>query len=481
MKKNVKWIISIVIIVLMIASGLFYLVRLTERKNSYEKYAAFFGQEEDFDVLFFGTSHVINGIYPMELWNSYGIVSYNFGGHANKLAITYWVMENALEYTTPRLVVIDCHGLQADEKIYNLEYLHLSLDAFPLNQTKLQAVCDLVSDGQQRMSLLWNFSTYHNRWAELTEDDFKPQPTATKGAETRVNVAVPNEVVYLDSSQRATASSVSIEYLERMIEDCQARGIEVLLTYLPYPATEEQQETANHVFDIAEKYQIEYLDYYTLASQVDFSVDCYDADSHLNASGAKKVTAYVGQYIMEHFDIPDQRENEAYSSWNDDYEAYKELKISHIKAQIAADNYLMLLYDQSFSSCIYLSGTADLEKSEIEWKLLKNLGIPDTMLQKHEASLIMLDQLDGSISCVHLNEELESVFGTLRLQEADGDYQITIDQEPVLTIEKDHNAAFLVFDNDTKELLVQTICIDSTEPAAVWQIEAAEEDHILIE
>jgi hypothetical protein len=61
-----------------------------ERKASDFKYANFFEQDEDFDVLFFGTSHVINGIFPMELWNEYGIVSYNFGGHGNEIATSYW-------------------------------------------------------------------------------------------------------------------------------------------------------------------------------------------------------------------------------------------------------------------------------------------------------------------------------------------------------------------------------------------------------
>lgn len=473
MKKNVKWLIGIAAVVLLIAAGLFWLTRLTERKDSYEKYASFFAQEENFDVLFFGTSHVINGIYPMELYRSYGIISYNFGGHANKLATTYWVMKNALEYTTPRLVVIDCHSLQADEKIYNLEYLHLSLDAFALSRTKIQAVNDLVPDQAQRMSLLWNFSTYHNRWTELTQDDFEPVPTVTKGAETRVNVAVPNEVIYLDPSQKETKPSVSISYLERMIEECRAQGIEVLLTYLPYPATAEQQEAANHVFDIAEKYQVEYLDYYTLAAQVDFSVDCYDADSHLNASGAKKVTAYIGQYIMEHYDIPDQRENEAYNGWREDYEAYKELKLKHINAQLSADHYLMLLYDQSFSSCIYLR-TA-VERTCIEWKLLKNLGVPDEMLCASEPSLLLINQLDGSISEIRAGEELESDFGTLRLQEGEGTYQILLNQEQVIAVGQNNGAAFLVFDNDTKELLTQAVCTPSAEPSAIWLIEPQEE------
>lgn len=68
---------------------------IVARKDSYFKYEPFFKQEENFDVLFMGTSHVLNAVYPMELWNDYGIVSYNFGGHGNYLPTTYCIMKNA--------------------------------------------------------------------------------------------------------------------------------------------------------------------------------------------------------------------------------------------------------------------------------------------------------------------------------------------------------------------------------------------------
>lgn len=67
-------------------------------------------------MLFMGTSHVLNAVYPMELWNDYGIVSYNFGGHGNYLPTTYCIMKNALEYTTPKLMVIDCFFLGQNKK-----------------------------------------------------------------------------------------------------------------------------------------------------------------------------------------------------------------------------------------------------------------------------------------------------------------------------------------------------------------------------
>jgi len=84
---------------------------ITKRKDSYVKTADFFSQEENFDVLFFGSSHMTNGIFPMELWKNYGIISYNLGNHSEKIKVTYNNILLALEYTNPKLIVLDTHRL----------------------------------------------------------------------------------------------------------------------------------------------------------------------------------------------------------------------------------------------------------------------------------------------------------------------------------------------------------------------------------
>ncbi len=453
MKKIIKSIIGAVAVIAMIAVGLKILGQITERKDSYEKYADFFSQEEDFDVLFFGTSHVINGVYPMELWEDYGIVSYNFGGHGNRIATTYWVMRNALEYTSPKLVVIDCQNLEDNRKVVSLEYTHISFDAFPLTKTKIEAVMDFLDESKGSLSLLWEFSTYHSRWLELTEEDFNPEPTTTKGAERRINVATANTYENIDSSQKMEGSTISVDYLEMMIEYCQDNGIEVLLTYIPYPANETQQEAANSAFDIAEKYGVNYLDYDTLLEQVDFSTDCYDAASHLNPSGANKITDYIGQYIMDNYDIDDQRDNEAYSDWNDDYEAYKETKLENLTSQTEKTNFVMLLYDRSISSCVFMSSA--VKEGTIMWNLYENLGISDEMLLSTEPRLIFVDVYDDTVECVYLDDELGTNAGTLMLRETDGGYEIIRNGAEVLSIDSSESLAFIVFDKDTKEVLVK--------------------------
>ena len=141
MLRKIKIILSCFVTLCLTVCILGRLTDLMERKDSRSKYADFFEQKDNFNVLFMGTSHVINAVQPMELWDDYGIVSYNLGGHANRIATTYWTMENALDYTTPDLVVIDTFSVSNKMKCYDVfSYIHLSLDAFPLSPTKIKAV-----------------------------------------------------------------------------------------------------------------------------------------------------------------------------------------------------------------------------------------------------------------------------------------------------------------------------------------------------
>ena len=71
--------------------------RLTRRDDGARKYGPFFEDQQDYDVLFLGTSRVLDGISPMELWRDYGITSYNMGNSSECLEVTEWVLRLALE------------------------------------------------------------------------------------------------------------------------------------------------------------------------------------------------------------------------------------------------------------------------------------------------------------------------------------------------------------------------------------------------
>ena len=339
-------------------------------------------------MLFLGTSHVINAVYPMELWEDYGIVSYNMAGHGNKMPTTYWVFENALLETTPKLVVIDCLKISQDYYAsYLFSQVHISMDAIPLSSTKIQAIKELVdqeetllyaiehpeTEAREEISLLWDFSVYHARWEELNRTDFEIESSPEKGAEARVAVTQPRSVTEVSPSERVDVNVRGVEYLKKIIEECQEAGIEVLLTYLPFPASMTEQREAYTIADIAEEYGVNYVNFLEM-DVVNYYTDMYDEDSHLNPSGAHKITAYLGEYISEHYDLPDRREDEAYAFWNEDFTEYREYMEGLLLSQTSLDRYLMLLSDDSYDALISIED-ASLADDLIYRRLLLNIGV----------------------------------------------------------------------------------------------------------
>lgn len=420
MKRKILGIGKVLLFCVILVGCLTKVVSVLERKTSDIKYTPFFEQEVDYDVLFMGSSHVVNGVFPMELWEDYGIVSYNFGGHGNQMGTSYWVMKNALDYATPKLMVIDVFGVHEQMKrSVTAEQMHEAFDAFPMSETKYHMVQDLFDDETEevyasRWEYFWDFGKYHSRWNDLKAEDFQRPLNKEKGAESRIDVAVPADYPICSKEEVLQEDTLAMEYLCKMIEECQERGIEVLLTHLPYPSEPGYQIAANSVYKIAEKYDVNYINFVHMNHVVDYATDCYDVSSHLNPSGARKVTEYLGDYIMSHYDIPDRRDDADYEQWQEDYAAYTQLKYENLRAQSDLDDYLMLLRDENLNAYVYIAAQSGYLQEPMTSKLLNNVRVYDSLpileqvVQEGSDYLFIADNTKSKTmeSALHESEEV---------------------------------------------------------------------------
>ena len=461
MRHNGKRILACLLSFILLAACLSITADIAELKDGDYKYEDFFAEEDNFDVLFLGTSHVIDGIYPMELWKDYGITSYNMGGHGNLLPTTYWMMKLALQYTNPSLIVIDCMNLYHNYKTSKIfSQVHQSLDAFPLSLTKIRAVYDLLDDdvmdrmieegivevSEERIpiSLLWNFSVYHSRWTELKENDFQLEMNIQKGAEYLITVAEPNDILSVPEDEKIEDDTIGVQYLERMIEECQAGGIDILLINLPFPAEENDLLSANRVYDIAEEYGVDYINFLAM-DVVDYETDCADEGSHLNASGARKVTSYLGNYITEHYDVIDRRTDPDYDDWNEDYQIYREYKIDILLEQDELDVYLMLLADQNWDAVLELYDLQILENDSY-CKLLENLGVDVDLVKEKKFNVINVSAAGESVT-YRVVEQPEESECSVRISVTDHDLQEVVDTVSFdITSEWDSVGTHVIYD-----------------------------------
>ncbi len=405
MRTIVRRIFWAIISIILVSAGMLGLSGVVEVKTAYRKNHEFIRQDTQYDVLFLGTSHVLNGVFPMEMWKEYGITSYNLSGHAHRIPATYWVMMNALDYAAPKVIVVDCFWLEKDEK-YEGAMEHESFDSIPLSGNKVRAVFDLFDTMDKRVEYLWNFSTYHGRWWDLGEDDFTCGEGVEKGASLMVEVAKPRMVERV-WEEGQSIDSVGVDYLKKILEECEERDIEVLLTYLPFPAGRVDQISARYTEKIAEQYGVNYINFLDL-DIVDYETDCADSSSHLNVSGAGKVTDYLGRYISENYDIADHRTDQMAERWSADYERYLSYKIQIISSLESLEKCLMMLTDPNLSCCIYVDrGTGIWDSDSGYDKLVMNL-VPQkelsglqSAIRDDESYLLVADRAgDNVIECV---------------------------------------------------------------------------------
>lgn len=160
-----------------------------------------------------------------------------------------------------------------------------------------------------------------------------------------------------------------------MIEYCKENDIDIIVTYAPYPAKDYYIAESKYVKTVCDEYGVDYINFLEM-DVVNYNIDCSDATSHLNPSGARKVTDYLGKYIMENYNIPDQRGNESYSFWNEDYNKFIDFKIKELARQEDDRNsYLSLLYyEKDIGYKIQISSSLDIEKDSVLKQLLENIN-----------------------------------------------------------------------------------------------------------
>ncbi len=417
LNKVVKRICSCAILICILVLSISRVSFILENKESANRYAAYFAEEKDIDVLFLGSSHVGCGFLPMELWNDYGVSSYNLAGAGDTLPVAYWTLVNALDYQKPELVVLDVYDFTPGSIVnYKMGRVHTQFDAFPLSIHKIQMMLDLFHDEdltelgtdiniyKKRCSLLFGLEEYHTRWSELAESDFEGRDQVVtnsriwKGSNILINIeersgriAEQSEIFAIGLNGQEYDDQ-SKEYLEKTIELCREEGIELLLINTGYDCIEESQVFHDSVEEIAAENGIKYIDF-TKEGIINFDTDLDSTghNSHVNVSGAQKFTKYIGNEIDTNYNLIDHREDEAYQDWEQDYIDYTESKIEILSAQESVYSYLLLLYDDDYKVEIQIRDSAVYNDTKT-MNLLANLGIE---MNDIDSNFISLDVATG--------------------------------------------------------------------------------------
>ncbi len=312
-----------------------YLTLSPEGSLTEEYYASV--AETQHDVLFIGDCEVYESFVPAVLWKEYGISSYVRGGAQQLVWHSYYMLEDALRYETPEIVVFNVLALKYGEP-QREAYNRLALDGMEWSPVKADAIRASMSEEEDFLTYVFPFFRYHSRWGELTDEDFtyalKEKPTVSDSGYLMQTAVVPHDPAddiepspLVDYTLPATAMA----YLDRMVALCRDRGIELILIKAP------TNNWRYHWYDEWEAQIVDYaessdLAYYNLipdadAMGLDMRTDSYDGGVHLNVYGAEKLTRYFGRILSETHHAPDRRgEADLSAAWQARVDCYESRK-----------------------------------------------------------------------------------------------------------------------------------------------------------
>ncbi len=106
-------------------------------------------------------------------------------------------------------------------------------------------------------------------------------------------------------------SAYAMKYLDKMRKLCEKEGIKLLLVKAPSLAPQWYEGQNQQVLDYAEKYGLDYVNFYELLKEtgIDYETDSYDGGLHMNYSGARKLSRYLGRYLKRHMKWEDHRDD----------------------------------------------------------------------------------------------------------------------------------------------------------------------------
>ena len=358
--RNVVNVIAISVITVFLICRISYLL---EGKTTYENYAAFVTNKEEYDVLLMGSSHVRYGLYPMDLWKEYGITSYNISGDSNTLAVSYWVLRQAFKYHIPKVLVMDIYDVSPNNIIYSWEFVHDATGIYPITIDKIRMVEDLSRNkdwtnhyGEQigtRWDILFKLAEFHDRWQKLKAGDFwkysdyVKKSTIKKGAKISTRVEVDDDRKH-NSIQDARYDDLARSYLEKIIDLCRENNIKLVLINTGYNGNDEMELFANSIPEIAKYYNLEYIDF-TGMDLMDYTRDFQTngENTHVNVLGAEKLTRYLGKYLSENNMVIDHRGENGYEKWDMDYQQYRDYMMQELEDFEFLSEYIEMTKDNN--------------------------------------------------------------------------------------------------------------------------------------
>ena len=298
--------------------------------RDYRRISGFFEEKEGaLDAVFLGSSATYAYWTPPVAFAEYGITVYSLSSAAQPTFAAKFLIEDARKTQPDALYIINVtHLLENYEK-----YLHKLLVYYPNSINKLEMTNYLSDIGglsfSEKIEQFFPIIRFHDRWSELTQDDFDRSEEQYKCGSTYksfLSKVTSFSPVEYDFQTTENLPENMARGLTDLMDYCEDENVRVLFVIMPQALTEQERFfKQNTTVSILEERGFDVLDLrkHTEEIGLDYSKDFYN-EKHTNIHGSLKVTEYISDYLIENYDFEYKRGKEEYSDWTEATEGYYE-------------------------------------------------------------------------------------------------------------------------------------------------------------
>lgn len=317
--KNVylKRLIRVISCIIIIAA-VFYMVIPPQSGMAYVLNETY--KDKPLDILCVGSSHMMNGLNPIQMFNEKGYAAYDFANISQAPWQSYFYIKEACKVKDPSLVIVDIYTMGTRQNVdtqYKDYQTVTNLNPFPLSTDKISAAFASKADSRLDILLRFPYLEIYRSFSGLTLSKFYGEKDLSFGY--RVFTAVEPYYDFTDVKDITDSTPIhpkNEKYLRLIIEYCQDNDIDLLLINTPWCCvTPEAQRYFNYIGEVAAEYGVPFLNGCNYFEEMgyDCMTDTSGNSGHLNHSGVTKFTSFVDEYLSENYDLPDRRDDVYYT------------------------------------------------------------------------------------------------------------------------------------------------------------------------
>lgn len=283
----------------------------------------------DIDVILFDGSDVLRFYDPLDAWNKYGYTSYNYATSSAQADMLRFYAQESRETHDAKVYVFDLRTITFVTNEISESTLRNWSDSVPVfSWVRTKGIYSYIFNRDKTEidipSYFLDIIKYHTKYDSLASEyqwsymDKRNIYNIDKGFDPYKNHTPFIEPIATE--ERGNLSDKQINALKDLVDYCDKEKLNALFICSPIVIKEEDQKLMNSVSDYIEERGYEFIDFNKYYDEIgiDFGTDYGDVN-HVNYFGAKKFTDYFATLLVGKYDLPDHRNDEEYSSWDDDY------------------------------------------------------------------------------------------------------------------------------------------------------------------